>query len=43
MARLGRYLYRTSDASPSTTAIWRGLSRLTDLVEGARIAETPST
>ncbi|WP_272849136.1 IS4 family transposase [Paracoccus alcaliphilus] len=42
-ARLGGYLDRTSDAPPGTTVIWRGLSRLADLVEGARIAETPSS
>jgi hypothetical protein len=40
VARLGGYLDRTSDAPPGTTVIWRGLSRLADLVEGARIAET---
>ena len=43
VARLGGYLDRTSDAPPGTTVIWRGLSRLADLVEGARIAETPSS
>ncbi len=42
IARLGGYLDRTSDAPPGTTVIWRGLSRLADLVDGARIAETPS-
>jgi len=40
VARLGGYLDRTSDAPPGTTVIWRGLSRLVDLVEGARLAET---
>lgn len=40
VARLGGYLDRTSDAPPGTTVIWRGLSRLADLVEGSRIAET---
>jgi hypothetical protein len=40
VARLGGYLDRTSDAQPGTTVIWRGLSRLVDLVEGARLAET---
>jgi hypothetical protein len=43
IARLGGYLDRTSDAPPGTTVIWRGLSRLADLVEGARIAKTPSS
>jgi len=42
VARLGGYLDRTSDAPPGTTVIWRGLSRLADLLEGARIAEPPS-
>jgi hypothetical protein len=42
VARLGGYLDRASDAPPGTTVIWRGLSRLADLVEGARIAETPT-
>ena len=41
VARLGGYLDRASDAPPGTTVIWRGLSRLADIVEGARIAETP--
>ncbi|OSP53437.1 Mobile element protein [Pseudoruegeria sp. SK021] len=41
VARLGGYLDRASDAPPGTTVIWRGFSRLADLVEGARIA-TPS-
>jgi hypothetical protein len=40
VARLGGYLDRSSDAPPGTTIIWRGLSRLVDLVEGARLAET---
>lgn len=43
VARLGGYLDRTSDAPPGTTVIWRGLSRLADLVEGACIAESPSS
>ena len=42
VARLGGYLDRTSDPPPGTTVIWRGFSRLADLVEGARIARTPS-
>lgn len=42
VARLGGYLDRTSDAPPGTTVIWRGLSRLADLVEGACIAESSS-
>ena len=42
VARLGGYLDRASDAPPGTTVLWRGLSRLADLIEGARIAETPT-
>lgn len=41
VARLGGYLDRTSDASPGTTVIWRGLSRLADLAEGARLSQIP--
>ncbi len=37
LARLGGYLDRASDPPPGTTVIWRGLSRLADLVEGASI------
>lgn len=38
VARLGGYLDRASDPPPGTTVIWRGMSRLADLVEGARIS-----
>ena len=41
VARLGGYLDRASDAPPGTAVIWRGFSRLADLVEGARMV-TPS-
>lgn len=41
VARLGGYLHRASDTPPGTTVIWRGFSRLADLVEGARIATSP--
>jgi hypothetical protein len=41
VARLGGYLDRAPHAPPGTTVLWRGPSRLADLVEGARIAETP--
>lgn len=41
VARLGGYLDRASDPPPGTTVIWRGFSRLADLVEGARIAQLP--
>ncbi|WP_226935429.1 IS4 family transposase [Pseudogemmobacter faecipullorum] len=40
-ARLGGYIDRTSDPPPGTTVIWRGLSRLSDLLEGARMAKPP--
>ena len=43
VARLGGCLDRASDAPPGTTVIWRGFSRLADLVEGARIATPPET
>ena len=39
VARLGGYLDRASDAPPGTTVVWRGFSRLADLVDGARIAQ----
>ena len=41
VARLGGYLDRTSDPPPGTTVIWRGFSRLADLVEGTRLAKPP--
>lgn len=41
VARLGGYLDRACDSPPGTTVIWRGFSRLADLVEGARIATSP--
>ena len=43
VAPLGGYLDRASDAPPGATVLWRGLSRLSDLVEGARIAEIPKS
>jgi hypothetical protein len=45
VAHLGGYLDRASDPPPGTTVIWRGLARLADLVEGARIVgrEPPRT
>ncbi|WP_424988938.1 IS4/Tn5 family transposase DNA-binding protein [Microbulbifer sp. S227A] len=42
VARLGGYLDRASDAPPGTTVIWRGFSRLADLVEGARLTKPPA-
>jgi hypothetical protein len=41
VARLGGYLDRACDTPPGTTVLWRGFSRLADLVEGARIATSP--
>ena len=38
MARLGGYLARRSDPPPGTKVLWRGLIRLSGLVEGYRLA-----
>lgn len=38
MARLGGYLARTSDPPPGNIVMWRGLSRLTDIVLGFEAA-----
>src|SRR4051794_601399 len=38
VARLGGYLARTRDPPPGNTVIWRGLSRLTDIALGAKLA-----
>jgi len=43
VARLGGYLDRASDAPPGTTVIWRGFTRLADLVEGFQIANPRPT
>ena len=37
LARLGGYLARASDPPPGNTAMWRGLSRLTDIQIGVEI------
>lgn len=37
-ARLGGYLDRTRDGPPGVKTLWRGWRRLTDLVEGYRLA-----
>ncbi len=34
LARLGGYLARASDPPPGNTVIWRGMTRLTDIVLG---------
>ncbi|WP_420852802.1 IS4 family transposase [Sphingomonas panacis] len=41
VARLGGYLDRASHPPPGATVIWRGMSRLADLVEGARTSRPP--
>lgn len=38
MARLGGYLARTSDLPPGNIVMWRGLSRLTDIMLGVETA-----
>jgi hypothetical protein len=38
VARLGGYLARTRDPPPGNTVLWRGLSRLTDIALGAKLA-----
>jgi hypothetical protein len=38
IARLGGYLARASDPPPGNTAMWRGLSRLTDIKLGATLS-----
>lgn len=40
VARLGGYLDRKSDPAPGTTVMWRGFSRLSDLDEGFRAAQS---
>ena len=37
LAKLGGYLDRAHDPSSGNTVIWRGLSKLNDIVLGARI------
>lgn len=38
LAKLGGYLARKNDPPPGNTIIWRGLTRLTDITLGLRIA-----
>ena len=38
VARLGGYLARTRDPPPGNTVLWRGISRLTDIALGAKLA-----
>ena len=39
IARLGGYLARAHDPPPGNTVMWRGLSRLTDILLGATVGE----
>ena len=43
VARLGGYLARRHDAPPGATVMWRGFSRLADLVEGFVAGKTKQT
>ncbi len=43
IAQLGGFLARTSDGPPGVKTIWRGLRRLSDLLEGWRAATSPTT
>ncbi len=43
VARLGGYLARRSDPPPGTSVIWRGFSRLADLIEGYATARRTRT
>lgn len=37
IAKLGGYLARTSDPPPGSMVMWRGLSRLNDIMIGAKL------
>jgi hypothetical protein len=37
IARLGGYLARANDPPPGNTVMWRGISRLTDIMLGALV------
>jgi len=37
IAKLGGYLNRTSDPPPGNMVMWRGLSRLNDIMIGAKL------
>jgi hypothetical protein len=39
LARLGGYLARKGDPPPGNTVMWRGLTRLTDIVLGMQLAQ----
>jgi hypothetical protein len=38
LAKLGGYLARKNDPPPGITVMWRGLTRLMDIVLGMRLA-----
>ena len=38
LARLGGYLHRSSGGPPTTTVMWRGMARLTDIALGYEFA-----
>jgi hypothetical protein len=38
LAKLGGYLARKGDPPPGNTVMWRGLTRLTDIILGLQIA-----
>ena len=38
LAKLGGYLARKGDPPPGNTVMWRGLTRLTDIVLGMQLA-----
>jgi hypothetical protein len=40
MARLGGFLGRKGDGSPGVKVLWRGLTRLHDLVEGWQLFQS---
>jgi hypothetical protein len=39
IAKLGGYLGRANDPDPGNIVMWRGLSRLTDIVLGASLGK----
>ncbi len=41
IAQLGGFLARTADGAPGVKTLWRGLRRLTDLLAGWQLAQSP--
>ncbi|MGJ7558788.1 hypothetical protein ACSFBI_32930 [Variovorax sp. RB3P1] len=39
LAKLGGYLARKGDPPPSNTVMWRGMTRLTDIILGMQLAQ----